>query len=242
MTSDAKIGLLLGLVFIFIIAFLINGLPSFHNSRNNSELTTNRVGLQNNPSGLAAREREAINWTNSIEKQNTEVLTPPMGDPNIRFQTPLSQNPAVVKKENPATLKESHKVKPSKPALPKTYVVVEGDNLAVIAKKFYGAEEGNRTINVTRIFQANRKLLGSPDEICVGQKLIIPPLPASAPDKSKTEQIKRYVVREDDNLWRIAAEQLGDGSRYTEIAKLNADILDDEDTLSIGMRLKMPAR
>ena len=28
MTSDAKIGLLLGLVFIFVIAFVINGLPS----------------------------------------------------------------------------------------------------------------------------------------------------------------------------------------------------------------------
>lgn len=27
MTSDAKIGLLLGLVFIFVIAFIINGLP-----------------------------------------------------------------------------------------------------------------------------------------------------------------------------------------------------------------------
>ena len=30
MTSDAKIGLLLGLVFIFVIAFVINGLPSLH--------------------------------------------------------------------------------------------------------------------------------------------------------------------------------------------------------------------
>ena len=28
MTSDAKIGLLLGLVFIFVIAFVINGLPN----------------------------------------------------------------------------------------------------------------------------------------------------------------------------------------------------------------------
>ena len=28
MTSDAKIGLLLGLIFIFVIAFVINGLPS----------------------------------------------------------------------------------------------------------------------------------------------------------------------------------------------------------------------
>ena len=271
MTSDAKIGLLLGLVFIFIIAFLINGLPSFHNARNNSELTTNGVGLQNNPPGLAARERRVQGIFNSVEpvKKRPRFKTPlPENSSNVK--TPDEIKPGAPTHPLPAAKEnESGKVKPSKPALPKFYVVVEDDNLAVIAKKFYGDEKGNKTINVTRIFQANRKLLGSPDEIYVGQKLIIPPLPASAPDKNKTENVfsasifekvksigqrhlspdgrkakqsKRYVVREGDSLWKIAAEQLGDGSRYTEIAKLNADILDDEDTLSIGMRLKMPAR
>jgi nucleoid-associated protein YgaU len=265
MTSDAKIGLLLGLVFIFIIAFLINGLPSF-NGRNNSELTTNVVGLQNNPPGLAARERkkvqEIFNSKEVVEKERLdEGWPPPVSEQDIRSVTPLPKNTPIVK--------TTDEVKPSKPSLPKFYVVVDGDNLAVIAKKFYGDEEGNRMINVTRIFQANRKLLGSLDEIYVGQKVIIPPLAASAPDKSKTENVfsttilekaksigqrylssdgrkvgqgKQYVVREGDSLWKIAAEQLGDGSRYTEIAKLNGDILDDEDTLFIGMRLKMPAR
>ncbi len=264
MTSDAKIGLLLGLVFIFIIAFLINGLPSF-NGRNNSELTTNVVGLQNNPPGLAARERkiqEIFNPVEPVEKRPLdESRSPSVSEQDIRSVTPLPKNTPIVK--------TTDEVKPSKPALPKFYVVVDGDNLSVIAKKFYGDEEGNRMINVTRIFQANRKLLGSPDEIYVGQKLIIPPLAASAPDNNKTENVfsatifekvksigerylspggrkakqgKQYVVREGDSLWKIAAERLGDGSRYTEIAKLNADILDDEDTLSIGMRLRMPAR
>jgi len=261
MTSDAKIGLLLGLVFIFIIAFLINGLPSFPNSRNNSELTTNRVGLQNNPPGLAARERkvrEVFNSIRPVEKERLDESRPSLvSKQDIRSITILPKNTSIVK--------PTDEVKPSQPALPKSYVVVDGDNLAVIAKKFYGDEKGNKTINVTRIFQANRTLLGSPDEICVGQKLIIPPLPASAPDKSKTEKVfpasilekaksigqkylssdgrkgKQHIVREGDSLWKIAAEQLGDGSRYTEIAKLNTDILDDEDTLSIGMRLKMPA-
>jgi len=282
MTSDAKIGLLLGLVFIFIIAFLINGLPSFPNSRNNSELTTNRVGLQNNPPGLAARERKVREIFNPVEPVKKRPLyeswNPSVSKQDIRSITKLPKNTSNVKTTDeikpgapahplPAAKEnQSGKVKPSKPALPKSYVVVEGDNLAVIAKKFYGDEKGNKTINVTRIFQANRKLLGSPDEICIGQKLIIPPLPASAPDKSKTENVfpasifekvksigqrylssdgrkgKQHIVREGDSLWKIAVEQLGDGSRYTEIAKLNADILDDEDTLSIGMRLKMPAR
>jgi nucleoid-associated protein YgaU len=55
-------------------------------------------------------------------------------------------------------------------------------------------------------------------------------------------QAAEYVVREGDYLWRIAAQQLGDGNRYPEIAKLNADTLPDEDNLTPGMRLKMPAR
>ena len=39
MTSDAKIGLLLGLVFIFIIAFIINGLPGLSQDSHNNTLT-----------------------------------------------------------------------------------------------------------------------------------------------------------------------------------------------------------
>jgi len=49
-------------------------------------------------------------------------------------------------------------------------------------------------------------------------------------------------VQEGDSLWRIAAEQLGEGSRYIEIAELNAGILDDEDSLVVGTRLRIPAR
>ena len=266
MTSDAKIGLLLGLVFIFIIAFIINGLPSFRKDANNNELTTDMAGSQNNSLGLATKER----------KVSREVI-----NQSIRFRAPLPKSASAVKEtvevksvipaqSLPAVKKkETHKVKPSKPTLPKVYVVGEGDNLAVIAQKFYGSEDGNKRINITRIFEANRKFLKSSDEIYVGQKLIIPPLSASHRNKSKIDsllaspmlekvesigkrhfsadsrkakQSKRHVVREGDSLWQIAAEQLGDGNRYGEIAKLNADILDDEDSLSVGMRLEMPAR
>jgi nucleoid-associated protein YgaU len=51
-----------------------------------------------------------------------------------------------------------------------------------------------------------------------------------------------YVVRQGDSLWQIAADRLGDGSRCSEIAELNAGILDNEDSLSIGMRLRIPPR
>ena len=152
---------------------------------------------------------------------------------------------------------------------PKIYVVKENDNLSEIAKKFYGPEEGNKMLNIARIFQANRKLLRSIHEVYVGQKIIIPPLPTSTLDKTKPastlpgtifEKVKSigrthlsgdraaakqsgwYVVREGDSLWKIATEQLGTGSRYSEISKLNTDILDDENYVVAGMRLKMPPR
>ena len=140
--------------------------------------------------------------------------------------------------------------------------------LANIAKKFYGSEEGNKRTNVAKIFEANHQLLKAIDEIYVGQKLIIPPLGSSEPDKNsgtsftssifekvksigrkrlstdtdKEKQGGQYIVREGDNLWRIAEKKLGDGSRYEEISKLNANILKDEDNLIVGMLLIMPAR
>ncbi|MHC4195622.1 MAG: hypothetical protein ACYSQZ_06730 [Planctomycetota bacterium] len=52
MTTDAKVGLLLGLVFIFIIAFVIKGLPNLHSSKDSNELTTTMVNSQNSTTGI----------------------------------------------------------------------------------------------------------------------------------------------------------------------------------------------
>ncbi|MFQ6035041.1 MAG: LysM peptidoglycan-binding domain-containing protein [Sedimentisphaerales bacterium] len=290
MTSDAKIGLLLGLVFIFIIAFLINGLPNFRHNTNTNELTTNMTSFKDDSPGIGTKERkaqESLNWPELLEKQTFgEVQTASEAEPEVRSVTPLPQSTQVAKEphEITETQPETAMVQPSsvstkenddeKPQLakitwPKIYVVNEGDNLANIAKKFYGPQAGNKRININKIFEANRQLLSSPDEIYVGQKLIIPPPSNLARDESKTDSVlsrtlfekvksigrkhfsvegradaqsRWYVVLEGDSLWKIAAEQLGNGSRYREISKLNADILDDEDNLVVGMRLRMPAR
>ena len=281
MTSDAKIGLLLGLVFIFIIAFIINGLPRFRSNTNNNELTTNMVSSPNDSMGIAAKERKAQAVFDLVERvpqeRADEVPVVSKNEGAVRFKMPFSQGTVkddlIVKTANdrfkPAApesdTNEKNKVNTPKPALPKTYVVSEGDNLAIIAQKFYGPDAGNKKINVMRIFEANRKLLKSLDEIYVGQKLTIPLLidksgsvfseslfekvksigrkltsddPPKAPRASRSEQ---YVVREGDSLWRIAVEQLGDGTRYKEIGELNAD-LENEDYLTVGMLLKIPAK
>ena len=281
MTSDAKIGLLLGLVFIFIIAFIINGLPNFTHDSNNNKLTTDMVDAQNSPAGLAAKERkirrEIINQTESTNKQPLhQVPTASTTNQDIRFVTalPTSNLPAREAVEESQVTPQPSKlygnsIASKQPALQEVYIVNEGDNLALIAQKVYGAEEGNKTASIDGIFNANRKLLKSPDEIYVGQKLIIPPLSALLKEQNKMARVfsetiftkvesigKRHssntdqestpagehIVREGESLWQIAAERLGDGNRYGEIARLNSDILDDEDSLAVGMCLKLPVR
>jgi len=257
MTSDAKIGLLLGLVFIFVVAFIINGLPGFCNNTNNNELTRNMANSRNSQPGLAEDVRRV---NREVIHPREPIQTPPPDNRDSRFTMPLPQRRSVVK--------EPLKAEPAALA-PKVYVVGKDDHPAVIHKKVYGSEDGNKIRNITRIFETNRKVLKSPDEIYVGQKITIPPLAVPRGGGNKIDsllrnpmlekvnsigrrhlsvgkagvgQSRQHIVQEGDSLWRIAAEQLGDGSRYTEIVKLNTGILEDEDALVVGMCLKIPAR
>jgi nucleoid-associated protein YgaU len=127
----------------------------------------------------------------------------------------------------------------------------------------------NNRVNSIRIFQDNRELLKSPQKINLGQSLVVPKLLDSELDKIKiwgvfpnsmfevvksigrrhlpddngqSNQSGHYIVRDGDTLWNIAAEQLGNPSRYKEISKLNADVLKNENELTIGMQLSLPDR
>lgn len=56
----------------------------------------------------------------------------------------------------------------------------------------------------------------------------------------KTKSTPSYRVKAGDTLWKIAGSQLGNYSRWKEIAALNN--LPDANQLTIGQLLKMPAR
>ncbi len=58
MTSDTKIGLLLGLVFIFVIAFLINGVPGVPMERVSNELTHNMAFIGTNTPRIGENVRQ----------------------------------------------------------------------------------------------------------------------------------------------------------------------------------------
>ena len=50
-----------------------------------------------------------------------------------------------------------------------------------------------------------------------------------------------YIVEDGDSFWKIAQEQLGDGTRYKEILELNPGFSEDQ-ALIIGKTIKIPAR
>ena len=327
MTSDAKIGLLLGLVFIFVIAFIINGLPNFGN-RSQAEATPminqdENFGVADN----AQNAQEQLDWDSLLEQESDALAdfepAATESDPGAVQPEPVvaAENedvrsvytfdslmggvsrtiedvvkgfgeasrstvlqaeasepaPAIEVAESrlapqPAEPARSQRTAaaegPGRNAAPKIYVVQAGDVLATVAKKAYGLEEGNRLVNINRIFTANRNTLKTADEIFVGQKLIIPPLstadgagkPAPTLSEALFEKVQdigkrnlaemredkpqgRYhVVQDGDSLWKIATSQLGNGARFEEIAELNADVLKSKDALAIGTRLRLPSK
>jgi LysM repeat protein len=176
MTSNAKIGLLLGLVIIFLIVFAINGLSGFDNARDNDEPSP--IVLDESP-GIKPYIRPEIFPLRRVPERPPEK-TPPSDD-NERFEETPPETTSPDETDN--------RPEPVKQTWPKVYIVCKGDNLADIAKKFYGPEEGNRIANVKRIFEANNKSLESPDKIYPGQKLIIPSLWALVQDKNGIEGI-----------------------------------------------------
>lgn len=288
MTSDAKIGLLLGLVFIFVIAFIINGLPRFRSDKDNNDLTIHMARSRDNDAGIGAMEREVIKSTTPTNRstpqwgprpmpQHVPQSTPVADAIRVKMDLPKAisaannlDTPPIITVPKPQPMvneiqKSQDAVPPKNETWPKVYVVAADENLTIIAKKFYGPAEGNKIANVVRIFMANRDRLKSPDHVREGQKIVVPPLNGRmkgpdtvlgesmfdkvksigkrylANDKPKVKPSRQYVVKEGDSLWQIAARQLGDGNRYTEIAKLNRSLLEDEDIIEVGMQLRLPA-
>jgi nucleoid-associated protein YgaU len=293
MTTDAKIGLLLGLVFIVIIAFVINGLPSFHKDSSSNELTNDYVTqVGSDPIGLADSPRQGLDSitedTNSISPKFVssadKTLPAAVTQVNNVIETSLPVNEtaavAAVPAETVATQEtlmpieatktqaseavaqvEAEKTQVAANQKSTVHVVAKGENLGLIAQKYYGTQ-GPKKANVKKIAEINH--LKSERNISIGQKLTIPtPTALSKASPSMFEEVKNmgkslvsqkteeaptaskglrdYVVKKGDHPYKIAAKELGSGTRYKEIFKYNPGIT-EKTTLSIGMHLKLPQR
>ena len=75
------------------------------------------------------------------------------------------------KEDNPqASQKKGFNIDPNKSRIIKSYTVKAGDTLSMIAEKVYGD-----AAKFEAIFEANKDILKSADDIKVGQELKIPP-------------------------------------------------------------------
>lgn len=183
MTADAKVGLLLGLFFIVIIAFLVNGLPNFIQEKDTSTTSVSIITptgqdmeLDNTASEAAHRlypPRAAAGQRTTQPPQEVVVLdslpdqTPQVEIPDL---VPRRQTQVVIQNDPPAVVQEVAQAPKAR-----THVVKSGENLAVIAQTYYGPEEGNRRIVIQKLYEANTGVLKSPDQVRVGHKLTIPP-------------------------------------------------------------------
>jgi nucleoid-associated protein YgaU len=201
MTTDAKIGLLLALVFIVAITFVINGLPEFLNKNKQTADTVSYVSHYNQQQpalvGPSRNIAPAMSH-NSVVTVITETPKVDMNNPaQTRYQALMPAAQEAVKQTETADVntvkKELVEIKPAQKVTAAqqeqpvvVYVVCPGDSLAEIAKKMYGPENGNKLTSIEKIYNANKDKLGSIDQIQVGQKLTIPPIENQAKALLKT--------------------------------------------------------
>ena len=252
MTADAKVGLLLGLVFIVIIAFLVNGLPNYF-KRSEVEVISQDVAVPL-PNRIIAPPLEDYVPSVKLTVKPREV-SPPTGEEKIEVTRAAVETPV-----KPKVVASNPRPKV------KTYEVQDGDALGSILEKVYGSD-GKKQYTVELIAKAND--LDSPDLIYVGQVLKMPDLSVGGSKKRKGPSLvgniaeffskvtkkkpeakkvvvkkpvkaksRDYKVKAGECLSEIASEQCGTVRYVDEIVKLNK--LDDADDIFEGMVLKLP--
>lgn len=152
-------------------------------------------------------------------------------------QLPVTSEPAVPSTEVPPPVADA--------SGDKSHTVVSGDSLYKLAKHYYG--DGSKW---KRIAEANTdKIKG--DSLRQGAVLRIPvettltvfeppvaPKTAAGKKPSSKAKSRTYTVRKGDTLNEISRRELGSAGRTDELMRLNE--LEDEDTVQIGMVLKLP--
>jgi len=220
--------------------------------------------------------REALEritaWQREVEQRLNDLSREIEDEPHSPFvnnhatqlaaQEPLAKQTSTSRPE-PARLPESAPAAGLKPTR-KTYEVAGGDTLTKIAARFYG-KSGRTVINA--IYDANRSIMSSPDDLRAGVELELPVvqgLAAAAAERSETrrdstsdrisargisnerpsspagQDFRWYQIQKNDRYVVIARRELGDASRWREIYELNKDKFPDASRIRAGVRIKLP--
>ncbi len=153
----------------------------------------------------------------------------------------------------PGTLTPTPIVTPPVDAGPRTYTVKRGDTLGSIAKRELGSTKRWQEIEALNGVKAERLSVGMTLKLPAGAANFGPQTLVKndgAPVKPQLLDLRgdvviapssgaTYSVRSGDSLSKIAATQLGDQNRYSEIIALNPGI--NPAKLSIGQSLRLPA-
>ena len=150
-----------------------------------------------------------------------------------------------------ASAKDDWKDVPSGEGKSQTYKVQYRDDLRKIAKKFYG--DASKWVV---ILNANQKKILDRNNLKAGIELVIPnETPVSQKSKRETttpalslttvvpetkSSSKTHIVRQGDNLYKLAEKYYKDGSKSNKIAEANKKTIKSGKSLKIGQELIIP--
>jgi len=131
MTSDAKIGLLLGLIFIFIIAFILNGLPGLHGRGSSNQATAQDLTSLNTSTSSDATLIKPTGVASGLGAPAWR------GNEEVRYQAPLGNMNTVDKEVLPA---------PSEPAKSDTIATAQQTDSSLLKSE-------NKLVEITEVEQ-----------------------------------------------------------------------------------------
>ena len=127
--------------------------------------------------------------------------------------------------------------------LPASHNVVKGESLWTISEKYYG--NGYNWVDI-----ASENKLANANSLNEGIVLTIPQaalrydkdvkLALEAVGDDSLLSATSYTVVKGDHLWNIALRAYGDGYRWNDIYKANADKIRNANQIEIGMLLTLP--
>ena len=221
--------------------------------------------LAQNPSNDSSVQSTAPDGGSEMAQANPNDSRIPMGLQEAarrngqELVAPGNSDPVGIHPTNAQAPTNGNPTNSSRDGLPPGFREVraeQNDSVSRLAAKYLGA---NNKANREAIIKANPSLQNEPHMVIAGKNYVIPPAAAATPVQPTPQPPQTaqrpavqqpaaqptgpfYTVKDNDNLWKIAAEQLGSGNRWTEIRDLNQDVLKGGDGLQVNMRLKLPTK